>query len=1173
MNERRRSENFDFLTRLDERLVRCASTAERSFREDPDVALFKLRQFGELLASGLVVQFKLGLVGGFHDNLNLLESSRRISGRERGWFEKLRRTGNRAVHEVAGTEQEALAVLETSHRLGVWVYQRLYDPKFSPQFTRPVKVLEVNIEQELSDWRSANRASEARLPLVSFLASGARPALTISDVYVPPTLYRKVEDTPEFIPADAILSRFLGAEAGIRISVAADAGCGKTTFCRYLVGGLISAPPNTGNLPVTPFLIPAREIVEDEPAAPFSIFAAIARRAERQHSLILSEQAVRHAFQDGRPLLLIDGLDEVRNERALTTLRERVDSLCAVYTRAHVLITGRSWAIDRAGLAGFEKYELLQLSPEELTSFLHRWFRHVYAGEPGKAEQLTDDLLEGLRGQRDLLDLVTIPMFATLLALVYPDRKELPRRAGDLRELFLRQLLERWPLGREQTFAGLSPTQMRYSVEELAYLLLKEGDHFHQSVFELTEATTLIAGLIAPSGERLEAGVSERYRAEQWLEHLVERIGLLVEVGPWQYAFVHRSLAEHLALCALVRDQRRAVSFVAANYPKWDSQELCTEILLRMSGDILFQECLLEALCQSVVEAGAESDMENTDSDYLFGPRSWPDFLLQSVEKGFELGRAQLELVLDAFAQQVRRYIDGLFQEKASGIISIRDFWTERLKGLRHAPTMPPDVVERWLSARLRVADGDMLQSLVVLGSLLWGNERVCRILDTRSDRMLCSAMFVSYWPWSHVDTVKGWFRPGNEAEADRRPDVAAPLGEWSVMHVPEQEALAFAGRVRPEEVMDAALAALSLPTSARFAAAVMLSLVSKALTCGGIGTEGRETLMRSKRPWRNGLPSVLITNPGRMTVVVQTRLPPHDVSAAMPFLPPLLDLDLRKRLLSAVESRRSDHPNLPHVIRLLPESDDVIGDVLSSVPMIDAPVTQLSDDILRKLVLAGSRVATLDFFTVMAASGGHIDRDIHHGQHRRFSLEEGRSIRHLPLAPHSQATRRHKLAFVFNPLQSNMKEPLLTRIRDAALGEAIVAIAASEGLEPHDRQKHVLHRYQNRWILDCWPVVEYCLPKESDAARRALFLAFGWTQHTTTWQWPDTPNWATELRKSPVGEHWLYRAQWHLCWLTYDPMDPSNRRGLRQSLDEGRRDTELRGVAEILTDMLGVQT
>ena len=44
------SANFDFLGTRDAQLVRLGALPERYFKDDPNIALIELRQFGEVLA-------------------------------------------------------------------------------------------------------------------------------------------------------------------------------------------------------------------------------------------------------------------------------------------------------------------------------------------------------------------------------------------------------------------------------------------------------------------------------------------------------------------------------------------------------------------------------------------------------------------------------------------------------------------------------------------------------------------------------------------------------------------------------------------------------------------------------------------------------------------------------------------------------------------------------------------------------------------------------------------------------------------------------------------------------------------------------------------------------------------------------------------------------------------
>jgi type I restriction enzyme R subunit len=135
------SANFGFLKRQGEPLFNLAALAEHYFRTDPNTCLYKLRQFGELMAKDIAARAGL---------LNEREQSQAmvIGAIGRGgyatpqvveFFHFLRRVGNEAVHE--GKEEFAIALnaLKIARQLAVW-YVRSYghDRSLNPgPFTPP----------------------------------------------------------------------------------------------------------------------------------------------------------------------------------------------------------------------------------------------------------------------------------------------------------------------------------------------------------------------------------------------------------------------------------------------------------------------------------------------------------------------------------------------------------------------------------------------------------------------------------------------------------------------------------------------------------------------------------------------------------------------------------------------------------------------------------------------------------------------------------------------------------------------------------------------------------------------------------------------------------------------------------------------------------------------------
>ncbi len=129
------SPNFAFLAHHDARLVALSTQAEEHFAADPSVCLFKLRQFGEVLAKRAAA--KVGLLPNPQDGqqqlIDRLWERNAISATQRTLFHDLRRVGNAAVHEGEGSHAEALHQLRMARELGTW-FQRSFgnDRKFDP---------------------------------------------------------------------------------------------------------------------------------------------------------------------------------------------------------------------------------------------------------------------------------------------------------------------------------------------------------------------------------------------------------------------------------------------------------------------------------------------------------------------------------------------------------------------------------------------------------------------------------------------------------------------------------------------------------------------------------------------------------------------------------------------------------------------------------------------------------------------------------------------------------------------------------------------------------------------------------------------------------------------------------------------------------------------------------
>lgn len=124
--------NFGFLEAHSPMLFKLAQQAERYFAEDPNTALIKLRQFGEVLAHQLaaLTNTELSPNSSQVEVLNTLRYERAISDEASDGFHALRKSGNRATHEMTGVHSEALTMLKVARALGSYYHQIKIDRNF-----------------------------------------------------------------------------------------------------------------------------------------------------------------------------------------------------------------------------------------------------------------------------------------------------------------------------------------------------------------------------------------------------------------------------------------------------------------------------------------------------------------------------------------------------------------------------------------------------------------------------------------------------------------------------------------------------------------------------------------------------------------------------------------------------------------------------------------------------------------------------------------------------------------------------------------------------------------------------------------------------------------------------------------------------------------------------------
>jgi hypothetical protein len=349
------------------------------------------------------------------------------------------------------------------------------------------------------------------------------------------------------------------------ILIRGEAGSGKSTLLRWLA---ISAARGTFTADLAdwngrvPFLIKLRSHTGGALPPPERFLDGV---ADPIAGLMPTGWAHRR-LQDGRVLLLVDGVDELPGAQR-RAVRPWLAALIAAYPGLRVVVTSRPAAAANDWLAaeGFATALLERMTPADIRELIRHWHDAVRdAGDlPCAPEQLPGfeaALLARLESAPHLRALAGSPLLAAMLCALNLDReKQLPRDRMGLYAAALELLLERRDVERQiDPEVVLERRQKMQILQDLAWRL---------SIFGRTELPK--DAVLARTGTKLAAMPSAPAGAEAVLEHLLQRSGILREPVPGRIDFVHRTVQEYLTAKQFADDGDLEPLIAQAHKDQW----------------------------------------------------------------------------------------------------------------------------------------------------------------------------------------------------------------------------------------------------------------------------------------------------------------------------------------------------------------------------------------------------------------------------------------------------------------------------------------------------------------------------------------------------------------------------------------------------------------------------
>ncbi|MBH8576917.1 NACHT domain-containing NTPase [Nostocaceae cyanobacterium CENA369] len=252
-------------------------------------------------------------------------------------------------------------------------------------------------------------------------------------------------------------------------------------------------------------------------------------------------------LEEGQALILLDGLDEVRDIDS----QRIIDEIQRFATQFHLnqfvmtcRIAAREYTFEQ-----FTEVEVADFDDDQIFDFVTKWF--TTKQDPIKAETF----IQKLETDKRIRELATNPLLLTLLCLVFEDAADFPTNRSELYEEGLDVLLKKWDakrnIERDRVYKKLSRQRKEDLLSHLAYTFFERGEYFFKQQIAINRIIQFIRN--APNTSQDDKNLELDGLAV--LKSIEAQHGLLIERARGIYSFSHLTFQEYFT-ARQIKEQR-----------------------------------------------------------------------------------------------------------------------------------------------------------------------------------------------------------------------------------------------------------------------------------------------------------------------------------------------------------------------------------------------------------------------------------------------------------------------------------------------------------------------------------------------------------------------------------------------------------------------------------------
>lgn len=273
-----------------------------------------------------------------------------------------------------------------------------------------------------------------------------------------------------------------------------------------------------------------------------------------------------------RVILLFDGLDEI-NQTKRADVYKFVEDIVEQYPYIKVLLTARNSVKDCINCESID-YEILPMGIESIKEFILYWHRAVLRKDAIEKDQEIDKLQYNLKRKivesPSLRALVKNPLLCAMIcALNYVNNEQLPEGKMELYEKCCEMLMDARDNQRKiigntyEHLPILNYEKKRKILEEISYWMMNGNvsSENRDSVVEYLDHLLKDTNILSDN--------KNNYNAEDVLNFLIDRSGIIREPEEGDIDFIHKTFMEFLAVKAICRNCDWNVLVREACNPNW----------------------------------------------------------------------------------------------------------------------------------------------------------------------------------------------------------------------------------------------------------------------------------------------------------------------------------------------------------------------------------------------------------------------------------------------------------------------------------------------------------------------------------------------------------------------------------------------------------------------------